>query len=38
MCHGNCSRNSFGRGLKHLDQIDPLPWEIWERPFGFMQR
>jgi hypothetical protein len=25
------------RGLEHLDQPDPLPWEIWARPIGFMQ-
>jgi hypothetical protein len=25
------------RGLEHLDQSDPLPWEIWARPIGFMQ-
>jgi hypothetical protein len=25
------------RGLEHLDQLDPLPWEIWARPIGFMQ-
>jgi hypothetical protein len=26
------------RGLEHLDQLDPLSWEIWARPIGFMQR
>jgi hypothetical protein len=26
------------RGPEHLDQSDPLPWEIWARPIGFMQR
>jgi hypothetical protein len=25
------------RGLEHLDQSDPLPWEIWARPIRFMQ-
>jgi hypothetical protein len=25
------------RGLEHLDQPDPLPWEIWARPIRFMQ-
>jgi hypothetical protein len=25
------------RGPERLDQQDPLPWEIWERPIGFMQ-
>ena len=24
------------RGPEHLDQQDPLPWEIWARPIGFM--
>jgi hypothetical protein len=28
----------LGRGLEHLDQSDPLPWEIWARPIRFMQR
>jgi hypothetical protein len=26
------------RGLGHPDQSDPLPWEIWARPIGFMQQ
>jgi hypothetical protein len=26
------------RGPGHLDQPDPLPWEIWARPIGYMQR
>jgi hypothetical protein len=26
------------RGPEHLDQSDPLPWEIWARPIEFMQR
>jgi hypothetical protein len=26
------------RGLEHLDQPDPLLWEIWENPIRFMQR
>jgi hypothetical protein len=25
------------RGPEHPDQQDPLPWEIWARPIGFMQ-
>jgi hypothetical protein len=26
------------RGPEHPDQPDPLQWEIWARPIGFMQR
>jgi hypothetical protein len=26
------------RGLEHPDHPDPLLWEIWARPIGFMQR
>jgi hypothetical protein len=26
------------RGPGRLDQPDPLPWEIWARPIGFMQQ
>jgi hypothetical protein len=26
------------RGPEHLDQSDPLPWDIWARPIGFMQQ
>jgi hypothetical protein len=26
------------RGPEHPDQQDPLQWEIWARPIGFMQR
>jgi hypothetical protein len=26
------------RGLECPDQPDPLPWEIWARPIGFMRR
>jgi hypothetical protein len=32
------SVTALWRGLEHLDQLDPLPWEIWARPIGFMQR
>jgi hypothetical protein len=26
------------RGPEILDQPDPLSWDIWERPIGFMQQ
>jgi hypothetical protein len=26
------------RGLEHLDQPDPLSWEIWARPIRFMEQ
>jgi hypothetical protein len=26
------------RGPERPDQPDPLPWEIWARPIGYMQR
>ena len=32
------SVTTLWRGLEHLDQLDPLPWEIWTRPIGSMQQ
>jgi hypothetical protein len=30
------SATALWRGPEHPDQPDPLPWEIWARPIGFM--